>query len=603
MKFPGALGLRWKTILLMTLGLLMIFVVLRYISDRTFTHSIDAALQERLLQAEAIATLVDTEVGQVLVQISHVSRLPGLKGGFEEQRETIRNAFDVMGSVRTLSLLDAQGRTLWEEPWTVPSGHDQAGYRALAVEALQAGGPVAAQVSTEGSFQGVIAIVAAPVPGQGGEPLSVVIGEVDITRKDSELTPLPKFTSTSKVSVIDEKGDILVGTPEDEDPFYSEHISLLGPLIRDRLSGVRLHHSNGAGDHVVAFVPFRATAGGILFEEHNDLVLAIAQRLRRTLVVLGLAATGLASVAAWLYVRNVVQPLLALRRAADRIARGNLEEPVEVNRKDELGDLGRAFESMRLGLLDSQSFRLKWEQELEDRVKAQGIQLRQLFGRVISTQEAERQRIARELHDGAAQMLTALLLQVEGMACALPADSPAAETMAPAAREYARQALEEMRRVILDLRPPALDDLGLVAALREYARQKLSESDILMDFEIVRGPVHLDSSLEIAVFRIIQEAINNVANHSNAAHAAIVLECGPDVFRATVKDDGKGFILQNVIRSTPGVGIMGMLERAEIIGGHLSVLSEPGAGTQVSLEVPIDGEYGNNSSHESPHCR
>ncbi len=598
MSFLGRLSLRWTTIILLVLGLLSIFAVFRYIAERTLTHSIDAALQERLLQAENLAASIDATVDRVERQIDQVSRLTGLQRHFDEQRQTIQNAFNVMGSIGALALLNAQGQIILEEPRGVFSDRDRIDYLDLATEAIQKRGPVAAQVSEVMRAQSAIAFVAAPVWKPGGEPLGVVIGKVDIMREDGERGILPTITSTSRFSIINDEGNIIVGDVTDAGSlFHNEHISLLAPLIREQLPGVKLHHSDDAGDHVVAFAPFGATSGGVLFEEHNDLVLGIARRLRLTLLILSLLATVLASGAAWLYVRYVVRPILVLRRAAERIAGGNLEEPVNVNRKDELGDLALAFEIMRSRLLDSQEAQHHWELELEERVKAQSIHLRRLLERVVSAQEAERQRIAMELHDGASQMLTTLLLQVEGMACALPAGSPAAETMAPAAREYAKQALEEMRRVILDLRPPALDDLGLVTALREYAGQSLSESDIQMDFKTIGEPVHLDSSLEIAVFRIVQEAINNVVNHSNATCAHIEVEYSPDAFRATVKDDGKGFILENVFKSASGVGIMGMLERSEIIGGQLSVLSTPGSGTQVSLEVPFDGEQRNNISN------
>ena len=582
------LGLRWKTILLISSGLLLLFGLLGYVTDRTLSQSRDAALEKGLSQAIAVAASVDALISHVLKQMDKLAKLPGLQGNLQEQQQIVHDGFNVMSSVGALWLMDIEGRALAQEPHGTAIEGDQVFHRALALRTLQKGELVVSEPLGNDLGRQALAAIGAPVFGPDGEARTVLVGEVYLVHEGGELVPLPEITSTSRFSIVGDSGAVIASTVEDEDPFHADHIALLGSLIEDKQPGVKLHRSATAGDHVVAFAPLSATPAGVIFEEHDDLVLAVGQRLRRMLLVLGLTTLALASLAAWLYVRHVVRPILALRDAAGRIARGFLDEPVTVSRQDEIGDLAEAFDSMRVHLREAQREHLNWEQELEDRVEAQAAQVKQLLGRVISAQEAERKRIARELHDGATQMVTTLLLQVEGMASALEPDSVAANELAPVARDYAARALEEIRRVILDLRPPALDDLGLVPGLRDYAEQRLGEATVRVDFRTEGEAADLDGNLEIAVYRIAQEAINNVASHSGAKQASVTLEFRPEALRVVVEDNGAGFVLEEALKKTSGVGIAGMLERAEILGGHLSVLSTPGAGTRVSLEVPLE---------------
>ena len=588
-RFWHRFGLRWQTILLLTTGLIFIFGLFGYVASRTLTQSTDAALEESLSQAEVVADSIDSLITHVRQQMAALALRPGITGSIQVRESTVLDAFEVMASVESLWLLDGDGNVVSHRSGGSSPDQVRLSYVDLVRETLETGVGNVVRPAVDNGGGLSVAAISAPVFGAGGEPVGVIVGEVHLTRQGTPLVPLPDEDSTKSFSVIDGTGNLIAST-EGVDPRADDHLALLLPYIRDGVPGVEQHNSETVGDHVVAFAPLETMGGGIIFEEHSDLVLGIPQHLRRTLLVLGFVAMVLAAAVAWMYVRRMVQPVLALREATDRIAGGGLDEPINVDRHDELGDLARGFESMRVRLLESEMRRRNWEQELEERVRVQAAQVRALLDRVISAQEAERKRVARELHDGAAQMVSALLLQVEGMAAALPPDSPASRDLAPSARSYAVEALEEMRRLVLDLRPMALDDLGLVAALREYADQRLAKAGIDVSLRPTDGPLRLGSSLETAVFRIVQEAINNVANHSEASKASISIESRPTTLRAMVSDNGKGFVLEEALRSGPGVGIAGMLERAEILGGHLSVLSTPGEGTRITLEVPLEPE-------------
>ena len=495
----------------------------------------------------------------------------------------------MLSSFDSLWLLDSGGETIWRRSPHSDFTPDQTRRRTIALQALKQAKTLVSQTrSGDPDRWRTVSIIAAPVIHPDGTSLGALVGEVPVRHSRDGDGFLPSITLTSDFYIIDDQGAMTMSSAGEASDYHQEHLGLLDHLVQGREPGAMRHRSSTVGDHMVAFVPLMSLGGGVIFEEHDDQVLATAQRLRRTLLIMGSAAMAMASGAAWFYVRNMVQPVLTLREASNRIAEGDLHEPVTVERQDEIGDLAAAFESMRVRLLDAERKHLEWEHELENRVNAQSAQLRRLLSNVVSAQEAERKRVARELHDGATQMMTTLILQIEGMAAALPSDSRAATELAPVAKTYSMQVIEEMRRVIHDLRPPALDDLGLVAALREYAEQKFSSAHIAVEFRIVGQPVHSNDDLETAVYRIVQEAINNAASHSQATNAAVTLEFEPDRLRADVDDDGVGFILQDVLRDSLGVGLAGMFERAEALGGQLEVRSEPGSGTRVTLEVSND---------------
>jgi signal transduction histidine kinase len=192
----------------------------------------------------------------------------------------------------------------------------------------------------------------------------------------------------------------------------------------------------------------------------------------------------------------------------------------------------------------------------------------------LKAQEEERARIARELHDEVGQALTGLILGLEG----LPGDR------VEALKELARHTLTEVRRLALDLRPSVLDHLGLEAALRRYVREFAERTGVEVDLSLhLTRP--LPQELETVVYRVVQEALTNVARHSGSPRASVgVVEVLGEV-RVFVEDEGRGFDPQAV---DPGrQGLLGMRERVELLGGRLSVESAPGQGTRVQVRLPI----------------
>ena len=206
---------------------------------------------------------------------------------------------------------------------------------------------------------------------------------------------------------------------------------------------------------------------------------------------------------------------------------------------------------------------------------------RDALRRVVSAQELERQRLARELHDETGQALTSILLGLKGLEDVAGEEGLAASTSL--LRELVVETLQDVRRLAVELRPKALDDFGLVPALERLVETFRDQTGIAVDLEPRLGGERLPSDVETTLYRITQEALTNVVKHAQANHVSIVLTRRDGSVSAVIEDDGRGFTGKS---STNGLGLLGMHERVALVDGRLSVESSPGRGTTLSIEVP-----------------
>jgi two-component system, NarL family, sensor histidine kinase UhpB len=200
--------------------------------------------------------------------------------------------------------------------------------------------------------------------------------------------------------------------------------------------------------------------------------------------------------------------------------------------------------------------------------------------RALLVQEGERRRIARELHDEVGQTLTGVMLQVEGLAGTIP---EGLRDQLDELRETARQGTEEVRRIVRQLRPEALEDLGLQSALAALAAAFSEHARVPIERRLEPGPP-LSEEHELVVYRVAQEALTNVARHANASKVELRLERVDERIILTVRDDGRG-LPSRALRSSHG--ILGMRERAMLIGAQFTIATPPGGGTEVRLSLPL----------------
>lgn len=228
----------------------------------------------------------------------------------------------------------------------------------------------------------------------------------------------------------------------------------------------------------------------------------------------------------------------------------------------------------------------------------------ELFRRVVEAQEAERQRIARDLHDETGQALTAIGMGLRGLSTSLEkSDSKSRKGAIETLRHLenlSADSLHELQRLIADLRPSHLDDLGLPAAIRWYAAKVQERADFSVKVEIEGQEQPVSPAVKIAIFRIVQEAINNVIKHAAAQRVHIRLTFEPQGLRVHVQDDGLGFdptAIRLAQADRPSLGLAGMEERAALLGGSCTVDSQPKRGTVVEAAIP----YGRDEEASNEH--
>jgi signal transduction histidine kinase len=215
--------------------------------------------------------------------------------------------------------------------------------------------------------------------------------------------------------------------------------------------------------------------------------------------------------------------------------------------------------------------------ELSQRVATDALR------RVVTAQESERKRLARELHDETGQALTSILLGLKPLEEALAGQSAAAALAE--LREHVVNALQDVRRLAVELRPAVLDDFGLVAALERLTEAFSEQTGIRVDFHSALGELRLPSDVESSLYRVVQESLTNIVKHAGAKNVSVSVARRQSGVAAVIEDDGAGFDPHRAREN--GIGILGMRERLALLGGRLEIESRKGAGTTVVAEVPL----------------
>lgn len=284
----------------------------------------------------------------------------------------------------------------------------------------------------------------------------------------------------------------------------------------------------------------------------------------------------------------LTRPIKRLVVASVAVAEGDLSQRVSIGGTDEIGQLGRSFNGMAESLERYTQEREALLAELMDKEQIR----QQLLNKVISAQEEERKRISRELHDETGQSLTSLIIGLKLLSQQNELEQ--AREMAEDLRKVAYLTLEDVHRLAVELRPTVLDDMGLVAALERYVTEYRHQQDsVVVDLEVHnQGMERLPSEVETNLYRIVQEALTNIAKYAKARNVSIVLEIRPKSVNLIIEDDGVGFDVEQVSSESnqgrQNLGLAGMYERSALLGGTLEIESEPGRGTSLYVRLPLE---------------
>jgi len=287
----------------------------------------------------------------------------------------------------------------------------------------------------------------------------------------------------------------------------------------------------------------------------------------RNVIIFVAVGWGLSVLINFVLLKIAFLPLQRLRETMRQVQSGNFHLRAELTNTDpEADQLAATFNTML--------------EALEEASKARATQ-------ILAAQEQERKRIARELHDETSQVLTSLLISLKVLEETV--DTEAARARISETRSLAHQTLRAIRNLSIDLRPSALDDLGLVPALRWYIKEYQLRWNIEVSCTISGLGERLSPEIETTIYRIVQEALTNTARHAHATHVSVSLCEQHGVIHLLIRDNGQGFD-QDALMKTPwqerGLGLAGMRERATLLKGSLTIQTQPGTGTTIEATIP-----------------
>ncbi|TAM80652.1 MAG: HAMP domain-containing protein [Acidobacteria bacterium] len=600
-------GLRARIVLLTMAGTLSAIAIFGWLSWSAVQALGKQVLKERMQLAISVAASVDLAVNSELALLERISPASGAAGPRVEQA-ALREAYVRSRFLTRDFVLGLDGRIVQAEPSFSSDTGAPSGLPAFR-EAVERGRPeISALSDGTGATRRLFLFV--PLRDAQNRVAGIIGGEIDpqapAFRGLLNFVPLGERET---VDLVDQRGVIIASTAEERLYTRSDHRDFLAKLIKARQPAAgTCHGCHQSGptkqrvDEVMAFAPLLSRASwGTNIRQPRVQAFSTVVALRRRILIWGPALALLSLAFALGAASSITAPLSKLVGTARHIAAGELEIPVPDLGSDEVGQLGRALERMRTALRQSQQDVARGRDQLELRIQERTAEIEKLYDelkqrdqlramllkKVIRAQEEERRRIARELHDETSQVIGALALELDTAVATLP-EGVSRERLLEA-RAIAVRTLDGIHRLSFDLRPSVLDDLGLFRAIKWYAERDLKKRGIAVRCETDEEDTRLSPEIETALFRAVQEAITNIVKHSGAD--AVLIQCAttPGAVTIEIEDDGRGFdqgSISDTAATGRGLGLAGIQERMEILGGKALIDSAPGRGTRVVLTVP-----------------
>jgi signal transduction histidine kinase len=326
----------------------------------------------------------------------------------------------------------------------------------------------------------------------------------------------------------------------------------------------------GFDEHVVAYSQVSSLDWAIITEESWEAVTSPTLQTSLITPLILVPALLLAVLALWFGAAQIVKPLQALEVKAAKLAWGDFKE----------------IEGPVYGIAEIRNLQAELI-HMAHQLEAAQDSLHSYIGAITKGQEEERLRLARDLHDDTIQSLIALKQRVQLGKMVPPKET--SPTMLAELETLTEQTIENLRRTTRALRPIYLEDLGLVAALEMLASETGQTADLRVEFQHNGSERRLPVDVELALYRMTQEALNNTARHAQATHASVKIEFKPQALDLSISDNGKGFeVPTSPAEFVPGghFGLVGLYERTQLIGAQLEISSSPGTGTRLNVHLP-----------------
>ena len=559
-------GSTLQSLAVIILPLTVLLVVVSFASFSIHQNAMRSMVGERdQRSAQSAASAIESEINHRLYAVSSLALLAS-SNSQESPNEILNSSESLMGDFNFGTAIFEAGNNL------LASSGNQTFWQKLANT------PELASVLNPAASNAISNVFSSPTDGK---QVILVSSRIAIDKRIavgafspealilSTLQGIYPIAGDTAIYVIDSSSQTLYHSG----PATLEGAPLAHPGVSEAFQGQSgtTYVKVGQDEHVVAFSPIQKVGWAIITEESWEKVSSPTLSTSQIIPLILVPALLLALLALWFGTRQIVRPLQKLESKAAKLAWGDFKQIEEsVGGIAEIRDLQGELTHMARQL------------------QAAEQSLHSYIGAITQGQEAERLRLARELHDDTIQSLIALKQRVQ-----LAEMPPKKGSPLPDLKELEgliEQTIDDLRRTTRALRPIYLEDLGLVAALEMLVRETSQSSGLQVDFGTTGTERRLPADIELALYRMVQETLNNAVHHAQASHASVKMEFNAHATRLEISDDGKGFeIPKTPAEFTPQghFGLLGLYERAELIRAHLEINSSPGKGTRLSIDLPF----------------
>lgn len=566
-----------QLILLVLIPLLFLAVTVISVSSYALRTSTEALILQRNTTAVGLAasSIVQDLCGYerpLITAAGYLAATPGDRKAQQASLEQWKGFLDVFDG--GVTLLDASGQAVASTPDQSGRLGLSYGFRDYFQQVRQTSATVYSPLLFEQPSGQMAVVIAVPVLVDG--KFSGVLIGVFFLRQHSWIRNIETLQSqsASQAYLVDADGNIIYHTDLAQIGRNISGEGDLSHLIQQGRADSLVYHSRiSNSDWVASYAPLGSTRWGIVIEEPWQALIDPTRGYVWTLVGSMILGLGVAVIMLVAGLRRGIRPLLELMHEAQQVTAGSSFHPLEEQGPQELRALTRTFNQMVTNLKEQQQA------------------LRNYSRLIIESQEEERLRISRDLHDETVQDLVGLTQRLELCRTMLVRDPAAARQRLDELQSLTERALADVRRMSNDLRPLILEDLGLAAAVRKLCQTlgaELPAADVLC--QVSGSERRLTPEQELVVFRVVQEALNNIRKHArSAAHVTVDLVFRDHLIEAVVVDDGPGFeiaSLDDIVRQGH-LGLAGMVERSRLFDGDLKITPVPGQGTHVRLCLPV----------------
>ncbi len=560
--------------------LVVTLVILSETADAGREQVLDAQAATAEVAASVIgATIIDNQ--KVLQELASIDRLRRLET--EPALEALDQFSRAHPNLYGLFLLNDSGQLI------ASTGLDPNQFRANvkfsdAVDrSLKLGEPGVSTALTTPDARVIALTMPVRAKDQAeGEPIGVVGSLLSVERLGAAVLPIAR--GDTLIAVV---ADGQVVAAQGNDPAVE---AIIGSNVSPPNSAKQgtLSYTDEAGhERFAVYAPVPNSTWGVLVTHPSPAAYAPNREMVSRSLIAVLAATLVTFALAALVSELVSRPLRQVQSQAAALAAGDvtLREPVDGG-GEEIADIGDSLREVAIHLGDQ----MRDLERSREAGASQAEQLRELNRRTVRLQEDERRRIAGEIHDAVSPLITGALYQARAIRLGSQDDRGWENTRRDAGLDSVgdllARAMEELHGVVFALRPPDLDDIGVVAAIERYAAQ-VQRSGLNVRIDALEDPPALTPEVRLAIYRIVQEALHNALRHAAADEAVVSIETADDVLRVSISDNGAGFNPEIATRPT-ALGLLSMRERAAAIGATLSIRSRPGDGTIVLIERQLE---------------